>query len=157
MKAWLKVVGLGLSKLPMKIAAPVAYFFIEDKNKHPIFGVQDATDLSWWNIGVRNSVHNMYNKPAVEYETTGNTDDETLENLEGIQWRRRESKDGKYVSFRVTWGKPNKSKGKYEFYIGWTMSELPRMRLSFFQLRATWYQWLVGVAAIAAPLWIWLH
>jgi len=139
MKAWFKVVGLGLSKLPLKIIAPIAYFFIKDKVNHPIFGVRDASDLSWWNIGVRNSVHNMYNRPDVPHKTFGNTDDETLERLEGFQWRRRESIDGEYVSFRMTWGKP-RNKGKKEFYIGWTMGssnlkDEARMRLTFFQFR----------------------
>ena len=132
--SWLKVIGLGLTKAPFKILAPFVVPFISDRVNHPIFGVRDATDLSYWNIAWRNGCHNMYNKPQVEYRTKGNTEDETLERLSGFQWRYRKSLDGDYVSFRMTWGKP-RNKGKREFYIGWTMNETPRMRLTFFQLR----------------------
>jgi hypothetical protein len=139
MTAWLKVIGLGITKLPFKFLALFAYPFI-DKVNNPFFGVRDATDLSYYNIAVRNGAHNLYNRPDVPHTTTGNTDDESLEKLEGFQWRRRESLDGKYVSFRVTWGKPRASKGKKEFYIGWTMGssnlkDEARMRLTFFQFR----------------------
>ena len=138
MKGWTKVIVLGLSKLPMKAAALFAYPFI-DKVNHPIFGVRDATDLSYWNIAVRNGCHNMYNRPTPEFNTKTNTEDETLEKLEGFQWRYRQSSgDGEYVSFRMTWGQPRQSKGKKEFYIGWTMNEKPYMRLTFFQLRPVW-------------------
>ena len=133
--AWLRVVFLGIfGKVIAKLLAPIAVFFV-DRNTHPIWGVRDATDLSWWNVGIRNSAHNLFSRPQVEYTTQGNTDDETLEKLEGFQWRKRTSKDGKYVSFRMTWGKPRAKKGKREFYAGWTMNEKPYMRLTFFQFR----------------------
>jgi hypothetical protein len=135
MTAWLKVVALGLIKLPAKLLAPFAYFLIKDKVNHPVFGVQDATDLSWWNIGVRNACHNMITIDMPDYVSSGNTEDETLERLDGFQWRHRRSLDGKYVSFRMTWGKPRSNKGKREFYVGWTMNEMPYARLTFFQLR----------------------
>lgn len=132
--AWFKVFIMGaLLKLPAKLLAPIAYPFIDKKN-HGIWGVSDATDFSFYNIAIRNGAHNMFKKPRVDYTTKGNTDDETLERLEGFQWRFRRSLDGEYVSFRMTWGKPS-NKGKKEFYVGWTMSELPSMRLTFFQLR----------------------
>lgn len=152
MIAWLKVIGLGFSKIPLKIVAPVAYFFVKDKVNHPVFGVRDATDLGWWNIGFRNSVHNMYNRPDVEHKTfPEDIEDPTLEKLEGFQWRRRESTDGKYVSFRMTWGKPDGKKGKKEFYVGWTMGssnlkQEARMRLTFIQFRAGWKLWAALVA-----------
>jgi len=137
MKAWLVVVGLGLIKWPAKILAPFIVPFLNEYHRkyHPIWGVRDATDLSWYNIGIRNGVHNMVTRPQVCYNTKSNTEDETLEKLEGFQWRYRKSKDGNYVSFRMTWGKVRPSKGKKEFYIGWTMNETAYMRLTFFQFR----------------------
>lgn len=132
--AWLKVALLGLSKVPFKIMAPFAYPFI-DKVNNPVFGVRDATDLSFYNIAIRNGCHNMYTVPMPAFFTEGNTDDETLEKLDGLQWRLRYSPNFKYVSFRVTWGKPRHGKGKKEFYIGWTMNEKAYARLTFFQLR----------------------
>lgn len=132
-KAWLTVVVLGLLKLPFKLLAPLAVLFV-DRKHHSIWGVRDATDLSWWNTGIRNGAHNMFIRPQVEYITKGNTDDVTLERMDGFQWRFRRSLDAKYVSFRVTWGEP-RNKGKKEFYVGWTMNETPDMRLTFFQLR----------------------
>ena len=135
-RSWLKVFALGITKLPVKLVAPLVVPFLDefDRMWHPIFGVADATDLSWWNIGVRNAAHNMYTRPMPEFESSGNTEDFTLEALEGFQWRHRASLDGKYVSFRMTWGKP-RNKGKKEFYIGWTMNSQPYMRLTFFQFR----------------------
>lgn len=150
MKAWLKVIGLGLTKWPMKILALFWVPFLSDYNRinHPIFGVRDASlaNLTWYNIAFRNGCHNMYTRPMPEFNTIGNTDDETLEKLDGVQWRYRKSgkwiikytkfeADKEYVSFRITWGKPRNYKGKKEFYIGWTMNEEEYMRLTFFQLR----------------------
>lgn len=133
MKAWLKVIILGLIKWPFKLTAPIAYPFI-DKVNNPIWGVRDATDLSFKNIALRNACHNMFNRPTPPFKTLTNSVDETLEKEEGLQWRYRESAGAKYVSFRMTWGKP-RNKGKREFYIGWTMNEKAYMRLTFFQLR----------------------
>ena len=135
---WIKVIALGLLKWPFKLLAPLAYPFI-DKVNHPIWGVQDATDLSFKNIAITNGCHNMITKDMPEFDTFTNTEDETLEKLEGFQWRYRRSKDGKYVSFRMTWGKPDGSKGKDEFYVGWTMNEKDYMRLTFFQMRPLWF------------------
>ena len=42
------------------------------------------------------------------------------------------------------------SKGKKEFYIGWTMNETPSFGLSFVQLRAAWYEWVGGLTAAGA-------
>ena len=135
LKGWTLVFVLGPGKWLAKLLAPFAYPFI-DKNLHPIWGVRDTTDLSYWNIAFRNSAHNLWTKAAVDYLQKANTPDYTLERINGFQWRYRESWDGKYVSFRVTWGKTRKSKGKREFYAGWTMDESrDYMRLTFFQLR----------------------
>jgi hypothetical protein len=74
----------------------------------------------------------------VPFRTKANTPDETLERLPGFQWRYRESLDGEYRSFRCSWGKPRASKGKREFYIGWTLRtkfEDETMSLTFFQFR----------------------
>ena len=134
--AWIKVILMGLPvKVVAKLLAPVMVLFV-DRQNHPVWGVSDATDLSWWNVAIRNGAHNLFERDAVSFWTIGNTDDQTLEKLEGWQWRYRCSIDGRYVSFRMTWGKPRRSKGKKEFYIGWTMNETPTMRLTFFQLRA---------------------
>lgn len=133
--AWLKVFVIGLFlQVPVKLLAPVAVFFV-DRKTHPIFGLSDATDLSWWNVAIRNGGGNFLNRPRPEFITKGNTDDETLEKLSGFQWRLRTSIDGEYVSFRCTWGEPRASKGKREFYIGWIMNEKPIMNFTFFQLR----------------------
>jgi len=143
MNAWWKVIGLGLSKIPMKIITLGVVPFLDDeaRNDHPIFGVRDATDLSWYNIAWRNGVHNMYNREMpVWKEAASNTKDLTLENEDGFQWRLRVSEDGEYVSFRVSWGKIKPKKGKNEFYVGWVMNEdAEYMRLTFFQLRPAWF------------------
>ena len=134
MFSWLKVILLGtFGKLIAKLLAPIAVLFV-DRKTHPIWGIRDATDLGYWNCAFRNAAHNMFSRPQVQYKTRSNTADETLERYNGFQWRRRKSLDGKYVSFRMSWGKP-RNKGKKEFYVGWTMNEEPYMRLTFFQLR----------------------
>ena len=124
MSAWFRVLSYAPMRLIMKVLAPVAYPFI-DKVNDPIWGVNDATDLSYWNIAFRNGAHNFTNRPAVRYATWGEID----ESKAGFQWRRRESLTGKYVSFRCAWGEP-RSKGKREFYVGWTMNETPYFRLT---------------------------
>lgn len=134
MKPWLKVIALGLLKWPAKLVAPLAYFLVKDKVNHPVFGVRDATDLSWWNIGVRNACHNMITIDQPNYTWHGNSDDFSLEKYPYLQWRVCKSMDGEYVSFRATWGKPRR-KGKREFYVGWTMNDKSYARLTFFQLR----------------------
>jgi len=141
MKAWLNVLAHGLKQLPYKVAAPFRVPFLNDSERvnHPVWGVRDATDLSWWNIGVRNAIHNFNNKPARPYTRKGNKRaqmDWTLEKLEGFQWRVSTSDDGELVSFRATWGKPRPEKGKREFYIGWKMdNDLPYVNMTFFQPR----------------------
>lgn len=150
MKGWTKVIVLGLGKIPCKVAALFVVPFLdkEQRKNHSVFGVRDAVDLSWTNIAFRNGCHNMYNRPTPKFETRSNTEDTTLEQLEGFQWRYRQSTgDGEYVSFRMTWGKPNQSKGKNEFYVGWTMNNKPYMRLTFFQLRPAWFI-LIPVAIV---------
>ena len=130
--AWHRVFAYFPMRLIMKVLALVAYPLI-NKQTNPVWGVNDATDFSYWNIAVRNGAHNFTNRPAVEYTQTGNKlaqEDWTLEKRDGFQWRRRESLNGKYVSFRCTWGK-RRNKGKKELYIGWTMNETPYFRLTF--------------------------
>ena len=137
MVAWLKVLFIGVFAVwPLKLAALVVVPFLSDKQRvnHPIFGVADATDLSYKNIATRNAIHNFNRFPRVAFRDKANTNDITQELLEGVQWRHRTSLDGKYVSFRVTWGSPRK-KGKHEFYIGYTMSEVATVSMTFFQLR----------------------
>ena len=137
MSSWFSVIGKGLVKWPLKVAAWFVVPSLDDMERihHPIFGVQDASDLSYWNIAWRNGCHNYNTKVMPNWITTAtNTpEDPTLEKLKGLQWRRRESDDGRYVSFRATWGKPHAKKGKKEFYIGWTLNENDYMRLTFFQ------------------------
>lgn len=136
--AWLKVVGLGIAKWPFKVLAPFVVPFLSDEQRrlNPIFGVADATDLSWYNIAIRNGCHNMITVPMPPWITvaTNTPEDPSMELRDGLQWRYRRSHDGKYVSFRVTWGAPRK-KGKREFYVGWTLNDRPYARLTFFQLR----------------------
>ena len=140
-KAWDIVSWLGLftfyapAILVAKVLAPLAVLFVDRKN-HPIWGVKDAVDLGWWNTGVRNGAHNLFTKPMVRFYTYGNTDDESLEALDGFQWRYRRSEGaGNYCSFRMTWGEP-RDKGKREFYIGWKMNYAsPTMTPTFFQFR----------------------
>lgn len=120
-------------KLIAKVLAPFAVLVV-DRKDHPVWGVSDATDFGYWNTAFRNSAHNLFLKPRMPYVTYG-SDDETLEKVDGFQWRyRRSTGAGNYVSFRCTWGKP-RDKGKREFYIGWTMNETPTMRPTFFQFR----------------------
>jgi len=136
--AWFNVFLIGIFCIvPAKLLAPIAVLFVDRKN-HPIWGVRDATDLGYWNTGFRNSAHNLLNKPAVRFTQNGNDlakRDWSLETLPGFQWRTRKSVDGKYVSLRITWGEPRPSKGKREFYIGWTMNKTPTFGLSFVQFR----------------------
>lgn len=136
--SWAKVVLLGLAKWPAKLAAVFVVPFLNDTQRviHPVFGVQDATDLSYYNIAIRNGAHNMITRPMPNWVTTAtNTpDDPSMERYSGLQWRRRESDDGRYVSFRVTFG-PVRFKGKREIYVGWTMNEESYMRITFIQVR----------------------
>lgn len=135
--AWLRVIVLGtFVKAAAKLAAPIAVLFV-DRKTHPIWGNSWTKDFSYWNMAVRNGAHNLFRLRMPDYTTTANTDDFSLEREKGFQWRRRESLDGKYVSFRCTWGKP-RNKGKREFYVGWTMREDfedNTMSLTFFQFR----------------------
>jgi hypothetical protein len=118
-----------------KLLAPLAVLVMDDvrRKHHPIWGVEDATDLSYWNIAIRNAAHNCFLQDQVEFITITGSPDVTLEKLDGFQSRKRISTskdraDGRYRSYRCTWGKPRPKKGKREFYIGWTMNELPKMR-----------------------------
>ncbi len=119
-----------------KVAALFVVPFLDDdsRNNHPVFGVRDATDLSWKNIAFRNGAHNYLSKPRPKlWIDSGNfKGDPTLEKRDGFQWRIRQSAsdlaqngpvpDGKFASFRMTWGKVSK-KGKSEFYVGDVMNE----------------------------------
>ncbi len=130
--AWLRVFLTGIFLVwPAKLLAPFVVPFVSDD--HPIWG-NDERVISYWDSAFRNSAFNLINKPMPLYDTYGNTEDETLEKLDGYQWRYRRSLDDKYVSFRMTWGKV-RDKGKREFYIGWTMRPGEFMGLTFFQLR----------------------
>ena len=126
--AWMRVGAYLPMRLIMKVLALVAYPFI-DKVNDQVFGVNDAVDLSYWNIAVRNGAHNFTNREAVEYTSKGSID----EGKPGLQVRWRESTNGKYVSLRIAWGPP-RDNGKKEFYLGWTMNETPYFRVTL-QLR----------------------
>ena len=141
-KAWARVVGVGLfARIPCKIAAFFVVPFLDEKarKEHSVFGNNWTNDLSYYNIAVRNGAYNLSRKPMPNFSTQANTKDHTLEKEEGLQWRyRRSTGDGKYVSFRMSWGKPRKSKGKREIYIGWKMRENfedNTMSLTFMQIR----------------------
>lgn len=118
-------------KLVCKAIAPVAVLFV-DRINHPVWGISDAkSPVPYWEAAnpFGNACHNLFLRDAVGYDTWGNTEDDTLEKLDGLQWRfRRSHHSGNYISFRVTWGPPRKSKGKREFYIGWTLNEESTMR-----------------------------
>jgi hypothetical protein len=159
MKAWLKVVGLGLAKWPMKLAAPFVVPFLSDFQRlhHPIFGVRDALesgDLSWRNIAIRNGCHNMFTVPQPDFHSWGDEDMEAA----GFKYRYRRAVYGDYVSFRMTWGAARPVKGKREFYVGWTMNDRPYARLTFFQLRLGImdYQWKVGKVTVKLWPFVWL-
>lgn len=145
--AWFRVFGYAPMRVFMKILAPFAYPFI-DKRYDPIWGSLDTNDYSFWNIAIRNGAHNFTSRRQPAFRQSGNAlaqADWSLEAKSGFQWRRRESLDGQYVSFRMTWGEPRKTKGKREFYIGWTMDTAKtlssQMRLTFFQIRPAWIFW----------------
>lgn len=117
-------IGFGfeyVARLAMKITAPFVVPFLDepDRVNHPIWGVDDATDLSWWNIGVRNACHNFRQRDSEPHECSGDLDMETA----GLKRRACWSLDGKYRGYRVTWGKARPKKGKREFYIGWTLPQ----------------------------------
>jgi len=143
--AWLRVFGLGIfAIIPAKIAALVVVPFMlkwGNPQTFPIWGNHERGPLpgesNYYHYAIKNSAFNLLNKPMPEWETTGGNklglEDETLEQRVGLQTRSRKSKDGKYVSFRATWGKPHASKGKKEFYIGWSLNDMETMGLSFFQ------------------------
>lgn len=135
---WIRIILTGtLGKALLKVAAPFFVPFI-DKANHPLFGNSWTDDFSYYNMAIRNGAHNAFRRAQVPFSETGNTSDETMEALDGFQWRRRESLDGEYLSFRMTWGK-RRDKGKREFYAGWTMRPLgfedDTMSLTFFQFR----------------------
>lgn len=146
---WLRVLKYGLMQLPYKIAAPFVVPFLskDERRSHPKFGNTGATDLGWWNIGVRNSCGNYEARPMPAYRTSGQfKGDETLEKVPGWQWRVRHSIEynasgaisdvGRFRSFRFTFGPVRPQKGKWEFYVGYKMDSSEKvMRLTFFQLR----------------------
>lgn len=118
-------------RVPAKLLAPIVVPFLDDYHRtfHPVWGCDDTTDLSYYNIAIRNGAHNFGQKDSVNFVTyPEGLSDPTLEKTEGFQWRFRRSKSGNYLSFRATWGKPRPEKGKKEFYIGWTMNESPKIR-----------------------------
>lgn len=136
---WAKVILMGtFGKLLAKLAAPFVVPFV-DRKDHPIWGNSWTDDYSYWNMAFRNGAHNAFRKVQVPFFEKSNTADKTLEGSAGFQWRYRESKNGRYVSFRCTWGEPRHQKGKREFYVGWTMRPLgfedDTMALTFFQFR----------------------
>jgi hypothetical protein len=144
-----------LMTLPVKIAAfLVVPFLNEDQRiRHPVFGARDATDLSYYNIAVRNGGHNYLVLPLPEYDQwPADLADETLEKESGFQWRARRSKtDPAYASIRFSWGKPRESKGKRELYIGWTMdagNKENEMGFSIFQFRPGYDGWALIVLTI---------
>jgi len=144
-KAWLKVFLLGIFAVwPAKILALVVVPFMlkwGNPETFPIWGNRErgplAGESNYYHYAIKNAAFNLLNKSQPEWENYGGNklgrEDDTLENLEGFQTRWRRSLDGKYVSFRATWGKPNHSKGKKEFYIGWSLNDNKIMGLSFFQ------------------------
>ena len=137
--AWLNI----LWRIPIVIAAKltgfVAILFV-DRVSNPVWG-NSWNYKSYWDSAnpFGNAAHNLFRYPMPEFTTKSNTGDWTLEAREGFQWRYRKSLDGKYVSFRCTWGKPRKSKGKREWYFGWTLRdptfEDGTMSLTLFQFR----------------------
>ena len=130
--AWVRVLGHVPLIWGAKILAPFVVPFVDDDNI--IWGNNERV-VSYWDSAFRNGAFNLFNQPMVEYDTWGNTDDITLEKRDGFQWRYRASKDDRYVSFRMTWGKM-RNKGKREFYVGWTMRpNWEFMGITFFQLR----------------------
>jgi len=149
--------------LPCKFAALFYVPFMlkwGDRIYNPVFGNRNGGDPNnkigdyvWF--AIRNSCHNFLTKPKPVYRTYPvDIKDATLEKRTGFQWRFRVSEDDPaFASFRMTWGKPNASKGKKEFYIGWTMREFDgskpetTMSFTFFQLRMTW-EWFVPAVAV---------
>lgn len=109
------------ARVVCKLLAPLVVPFLNDEKRknHLIWGVDDATDLSWWNIGVRNACHNFRQRNSPPHKCAGDKDMEK----EGKKYRFCYSLDGKYRSHRWTWGKARPKKGKREFYIGWTLSQ----------------------------------
>lgn len=113
------------AKLVCKVLAPIAVLFV-DRTNHPIWGIEDAKiPVSYWEAAnpFGNACHNLFLLDQCEFDTWSDSGDWSLEKREGRQWRFRRSKDGWYISFRVTWGEPRKSDGKREFYAGWTMND----------------------------------
>lgn len=132
--AWANYLLYFALRVPAKLLALVVVPFLDDYHRtfHPIWGCRDTTDLSYYNIAIKNGAHNAVNKDAVKYYDVTNTPgDPTLEQLSGYQWRIRRSVSGNYISYRFTWGEPRKSKGKREIYFGWVMNEKPTIRPTF--------------------------
>lgn len=134
--AWLRVLLTAFLAVPAKVLAPVAVLFV-DRVRHPVWG-NAWNYIDYNDSAFRNGARNFLARPMPEFTSVSNTDDLTLEKESGFQWRKRTSEDGRYVSFRCTWGKPRPSKGKREFYVGWKMRpnfEDNLMKFTFFQLR----------------------
>ena len=120
---------MGLTRwLIMKPLAPIAVLFV-DRKDHSIWGVEDATDLGYWNTAIRNGAHNYTVRDEPGKWTTWGSDDDEMELEDGFRWRYNRSESRVYNSFRITWGKA-RNEGKREFYIGWTMNGTGRMRLT---------------------------
>lgn len=121
-----------------KVLAILVVWKLSDYERvhHEVFGVEDATDLSYWNIAVRNGAHNFFNRTQPNYTTAVFPQgDLTLEKLSGWQFRYRISDNQRYHSYRVTFGEPRPSKGKKEFYIGWTMNNTDGLMRPTIQMR----------------------
>lgn len=134
--AWLNVFKVGIGQLFYKFWAPLAVLLV-DKINHPIWGNSNGY-AGYIDIAFRNSTHNYNTRDAVPYTQKGNVPvvrrgaKDPMEE-KGFLWRYRRSADGKYVSFRFTFGRPL-PQGKKEFYIGWTMDiNSKTFSITFFQ------------------------
>lgn len=132
------VIYFGLAALGLIVVA-VALKMKVDMTKLPIWG--NPKGLDWWKgspywwYAIRNptgSVQLLLKQPedVTIWGHAGN-----LEDKEGIQWQYKYA--GWMDEFRVTFGKPDKQKGKDEILIGWKYTKEPGIAWTW-QMRPAW-------------------
>lgn len=96
---------------------------------------------SWWNQFKwywRNPVANFRRIVSEPGDVTSYGATDSMDAVPGFQWRYRYG--GWKDSIRISWGKPRKSKGKKDIYIGWKIgSPTPGVGFGF---SLQWWIWL---------------
>lgn len=124
------------------LIVPLSLLLKTDLRDLPIWGNKNGIppdyDTGFWKrwvwFAVRNGAHNLsFGDMPNDWHQLGNID-ETRPGF-NVRWRRA----GWRSSFRIAWGKPDRQKGKKEFYIGFKLTRSADfVKVTFFQLRPAW-------------------